>query len=135
MQVLTINHGLGGTFSPGFYITLTQGNMTSRKYTRILDGFLPYADALYPDDGVLLQDGARPHTSKETSRWMSKQDQKLQGRANSPNLSPSQSLWALLKQEIEKEASKSQVDPEVPIRFVDRQIYGKTQDKIMNSIS
>ena len=103
---------------------MIQGNVNSQKYTRIFGGFLPYADALHPDDWVFQQDIAKVHTSEETSRWP----------ANSPDLAPIGSLWALMKREIEKEGPKSKIDFEALIRRVSGQMSRKNQVQLMNSI-
>ncbi len=44
----------GAVSGRGFYITLIQGNVNSQEYIRIISGFLPYAEAIYPDNSPAL---------------------------------------------------------------------------------
>ncbi len=124
--------GWGALSHQGFYITLTQGNVDWEKYSRILDGHLPYPDALYPDGWVLQQPWARAHNFEETWRWMSEQGSKnFNGLPTAATCI--ENLWSLMKRTIEREAPKSKPDLEASIRRVARQISRKAQVQLKES--
>ena len=59
----------GALSTLGFYFTFVQGNINSEKYCSIIEDFVPYANAVFPQGWVLQQDGARAHTSQYTRNW------------------------------------------------------------------
>jgi hypothetical protein len=83
----------------------------SAEYQRCLQvGLLPLARR-QPKRWCFQQDGDSAHTSRHTSAWFAKQSPHigvLQGwPANSPDLSPIENVWALLKHRIAVRAPRS----------------------------
>lgn len=78
------------------------GNVNSEKYCEILESVKEEADELYPEGWVLQQDNARPHTSCYTKRWMQNNNiTTLNWPPASPDLSPIENIWRLMKREVE----------------------------------
>jgi hypothetical protein len=89
----------------GFYMTIIDGpgTINSQKYCQIIEEFLTYADCLYPTGWILQQDGATPHTSRATKAFFEEKNvQIMQWPPNSPDLSPIDNVWQILKDYVEK---------------------------------
>ena len=108
---------------------------TLEKYIQIVSDFIPYANALYPDGWVLQQDGARPHTSKKTLEFFQENSiQKMQWPVNSPDLSPIENLWSIMKTHIEKASPATLGELKSSIQSMAGSISRQTQVNLMNSI-
>lgn len=94
----------------GFYLKIIDGpgTINSQKYCHIIDEFIPYADCLYQDSWILEQDGATPHTSNFTKDFFNFNNvQLLQWPPNSPDLTPIENVWQILKDYVEKKNPKN----------------------------
>jgi len=82
-----------------------EGMVNATKYQQILaEALLPSLGQLDDGGGVTFQqDGASSHTAKTTKRWL--QDHHLdvlEWPSNSPDMSPIENIWALLKAGVRK---------------------------------
>ena len=126
----------GALSHKGLYITTIDGNINSGKYIQIVSDFIAYANALYPDGRVLQQDGARPHTSKKTLEFFQENSiQKMQWPVNSPDLSPIEKLWSIMKTHIEKVSPATLGELKLSIQSKAGSSSRQTQVNLMNSIS
>ena len=126
----------GALSHKGLYITTIDGNINSEKYIQIVSDFIAYANALYPDGWVLQQDEARPHTSKKTLEFFQENSiQKMQWPVNSPDLSPIEKLWSIMKTHIEKVSPATLGELKLSIQSKAGSSSRQTQVNLMNSIS
>ena len=90
-------------------LALVQGNIGATKYVEILnDYFLPTARAFYGEQFTLQQDNASPHTAQSTRLWLGTNvPTVLDWPANSPDLSPIENLWGIIKNSVEKENAQN----------------------------
>lgn len=93
-------------------LCIVDGTVNSIKYCNILNGFLlQTAHTLFPDGWRFQQDNARCHTSAYTTGWI--QDQQIETvpwPAASPDLSPIENIWGLMKIEVERMAPRNRDD-------------------------
>ncbi len=75
-------------------------SVNSKIYTKTLqEGLLP----IYKDSKLFQQDNARIHTSRESIRWLrSKAIDVITWPAKSPDLSPIEHIWPVLKRKLFK---------------------------------
>ena len=108
----------------GFYLKIIDsGTLNSQKYCNIVSEFMPYANAFYPDGWILEQDGATPHTSKESKNFLRGNNvQILQWPPNSPDINPVENVWTILKNYVEKK------NPQTKAALVDN--FQESQHKI-----
>ena len=63
---------------------------------------------LYPDGFLLQQDNARPHTSRQTTKWLNDNGINiLKWPPSSPDLSPIENLWGIIKNKLKKAGKKT----------------------------
>ena len=125
----------GALSDKGLYVTTIDGNINSEKYIQIVSDFIPYANALYPDGWFLQQDGARPHTSQKTLEFFQKISiQKMQWPVNSPDLSPMENLWSIMKTHIAKVSPATLGELKLSIQSMAGSIFRQTQVNLMNSV-
>ena len=87
--------GLGNTNEDVFFSPFLQQNETVNwiNQQKTPGQIIPYASGFYYDGCVIEQDGATPHTSRQTRKLLSEnQIQVLQSPANSPDLWSIESL-------------------------------------------
>jgi DDE superfamily endonuclease len=90
-----------------------EGTMNSTKYTEILRESLIPSITQYFDNGdfIFQQDGASCHTSKFTKTWMMKNNMSFwTWPSGSPDLSPIENVWAIMKKELRKKRPKNKID-------------------------
>jgi len=106
---------LRGTTSLCFAST----SIKSQDYIKILEDFLPSAQALYPDSFWLQQDNARPHTARETKLWMANNGlQVMKWPAVSPDLNVIENVWGLMKKRLDKTEMKTVVEWKLEIEKI-----------------
>jgi len=85
-------------------------NVTAPVYQEILEHFmLPSADQLFKDaDFIFQQDLAPAHTAKSTKSWLNDHGVGvLDWPANSPDLSPIENLWGIVKRKMRNKRPKN----------------------------
>jgi hypothetical protein len=120
----------------GFYLkVLPRGTVTSDKYCQTLGEFLPFADNLFPRGWVLQQDGATPHTAASTAQWLSANSVRvLQWPPNSPDLSPIENVWQIIKDHVEKKSPTNIEDLRREIEDSASIVSKSLQVRLMNSL-
>ena len=107
------------------------GTVDSRAYQDILNGYLiRTADALYPEGWFLQQDNAPSHKSKATMKFF--QDQGLQvldWPANSPDLNPIETLWAIIKRRLAECKKTTVMDWKQKVEIEKIEIWDEISDK------
>lgn len=87
------------------------GTVNASRYQDILDHqLLPSIQRLQRSDGsfIFQQDGASCHTAKQNMKWLREHNiPVLTWPANSPDLSPIESLWGKMKKELRTNPAKN----------------------------
>lgn len=90
-------------------LCIIQGTVDSVRYCTILNEYLVQtANVMYPEGWRLQQDNARCHTSRYTRTWLEEmQIATIPWPAASPDLSPIENIWGLMKIEVERAAPRT----------------------------
>ena len=86
------------------YLEVYHGTMKSKNYKELLEErFIPEAADIMGDFWILQQDGATSHTAKCVTNMLDKMEiEYLDWPARSPDLSPIENLWSILKNNVYK---------------------------------
>lgn len=91
------------------YLEIFYGNMDSGLYMEILEErFEPIALEIMGDYWILQHDGARCHTSRAVTELVEEMEiETLDWPARSPDLSPIENIWNLLKRQVYKRSPRT----------------------------
>lgn len=91
------------------YLEIFYGNMDSDLYMDILeDRFEPIALEIMGDSWILQHDGARCHTSRAVTELLEEMEiETLDWPPRSPDLSPIENVWSLLKRQVYKRSPRT----------------------------
>lgn len=97
------------------------GTVNAVKYQEILqESLLPSLQELHPEgDAIFQEDGAPAHTAKTTKKWL--QDRhitKLEWPSSSPDMSPIENLWGIMKRQVRKRKPRTKSELKVVLQQV-----------------
>lgn len=114
------------------------GIMNAPKYQDVLENeLIPSIRELHPDGHVIFQqDGASCHTAQSTKKWFQRQKLTvLPWPANSPDLSPIESLWGIMKKRLRNERPTTIHELKSKISLIWNSITVEECQNLMNSMN
>lgn len=87
-------------------------SMDSEQYTRVIEHVLiPFMKTFHDDNVIFQQDNAPCHVSRASTKFISEKNiRTLDWPANSPDLSPIENLWGLLKRKVARRSPQNKKD-------------------------
>ncbi len=88
-------HGMGN-------LHICEGTINAERYIQVLEQYmLPSKQCLFQGHPCLFQDNSKPHSARVTAAWLrSKRVRVLDWPACSPDLSPIENVWRIMKRKI-----------------------------------
>ena len=117
-------------------VALICGSVNSVRYTETLySDFLQTANALYPDGCWFQQDNARAHTAEATKNWMRENEIRvIDWPPYSPDLSPIENVWAVLKYRLCKQEFKTFAELKGAIQEIWSQLDAEFSSSFMRTM-
>ena len=128
MPKFIVKFGLDCLSYKGFHLEVVEGNGTINRstYCDIIREFVPYSNALFENGWILVQDGATPHTAKDTKQFFMENNlQVLQRPANFPDVTSIKNTWNILKQHVEKACSRTKAELREKDLGISIQFFGR----------
>ena len=112
------------------------GTVNAQKYQDILkENLLPTSNKQFSENLIFQQDGASSHTAKSTKSWLENNNvHVIIWPSGSPDLSPIESLWGVMKKELRNQRPSNKDALKSKLQEIWDKISNDECQSLMNSM-